>query len=519
MHSADMHDASWSFESSVLGPDPGALALRCGGHRATRLELARAGQRAAALLHSLGMRRGDAICVWLPDGGSWLQFLFGCARLGVLMVPISTRYREPEALHVVRTARARVIVVASDFLDFDFVTPARSIRSQVPEVEHVIEVATRDGFHPVDAALPTAPQLGGPDDPLCIFSTSGTTGPPKLAVHDQASIAQHARNVARVMDLRPDDVTLGVLPLYGVLGFVQTAAALAGGACCVYLQVFKAEAAAAAIAQHGVTHLFASDGIVAPILAVPGADLRTLRRGGFAEFAGLAAKVIDDAEARLGLRLVGLYGSSECFALTATQLATDAASQRCLAGGQPTSPQIRFRVVDVESGEPLAEGERGELQIRGFNVMSGYLNNPEATAKAFTEDGWFRTGDLAYAQGERFVYLSRLTDGLRLRGYLVDPAEIEETLGRHPSVVDAQVVGVYRIGVGDVAVAFVRRAQASLDVDELLAWCRKAMANYKVPSKVVFVDDYPRVDGPNGTKILRNKLRELAEQQLMEAAA
>jgi fatty-acyl-CoA synthase len=172
----------------------------------------------------------------------------------------------------------------------------------------------------------------------------------------------------------------------------------------------------------------------------------------------------------------------------------------------------------MESGKPLPIGERGELQLRGYNVMSGYLNNPEATKAAFTDDGWFRTGDLCYSQGERFVYLSRLKDGLRLRGYLVEPAEIEAFVASHADVLDAQVVGVNRVGVGDMAVAFVRPRNASLKAEELLDWCKKGMANYKVPSRIVVVDDYPRLDGPNGTKILKNKLREMA-QQVMEAGA
>lgn len=506
-------DAAWSFESLLAG-DPSAVALRCGTHSAARLELRIAGRRAAALLHHLGLRRGDAICLWLPDGGCWLQFLFAAAQLGILVVPISTRYKESEALHVARTARAKAIIVAVDFLDFDFLSMAQSIAAQVAEVEHVLAVETASGFHAVAPGLPAAPSVGRPSDALCTFSTSGTTGHPKLAVHDQASIFQHGVNVARAMDMRQGDMTLCALPLYGVLGFVQSLGTLAGGGGCVYVQVFKPDAAAEAIDRHGVTHVLGSDGIFASILDVPGASLRTWRRGGFAEFAGLARAVVDAAEERLGLPLVGIYGSSECFALTATQLHTDPREQRVLAGGLPTSAQIEFRVVDAESDRPLGIGKRGELQFRGFNVMSGYLNNPEATKAAFTRDGWFRTGDLAYSQGGRFVYLSRLNDGLRLRGYLVDPTEIEEALSGHGSVIDAQVVGVNRVGVGDVAVAFVRCVDSTLTAECLIDWCKLEMANYKVPSRVVFVDDYPRVDGPNGTKILKNKLREMAEQAM-----
>lgn len=500
----------------MLAANPALLAFRCGDCSATRAELLTASRRAAALLHQLGVRRGDAICVWLPDGGIWLQMLFACAQLGVLVVPISTRYRESDALHVARTARAKMIVVANDFHGLDLVTPARSIARQLDHVQHVLEVTTADCFLAVDDQLPDAPAPGQPTDALCTFSTSGTTGHPKLAVHDQASIVQHGRNVARVMDIRPGDVTLSALSLYGVLGFVQTMGALAGRACIVYLRVFKADEAAQAIDHHGVTHLLGSDGIFAPILDAPGASLASWRRGGFAEFAGMATRVIREAERRLGIPLVGLYGSSECFALTATQPHTLPAEQRALAGGRPIASDIEFRVVDVVSGNALPDGERGELQIRGYNVMSGYLNNADATASAFTADGWFRTGDLAFGLGDRFIYLSRLKDGLRLRGYLVEPNEIEDILARHPAILDAQVVGVNRVGIGDMAVAFVRARDSRPNLDDLYAWCRREAANYKVPSRIVIVDDYPRVDGPNGTKILKNRLRDMADKLMEE---
>jgi len=214
------------------------------------------------------------------------------------------------------------------------------------------------------------------------------------------------------------------------------------------------------------------------------------------------------------LRLVGLYGSSECFALMAKQREAAAIEERALAGGIPISREIEFRVVDALSGAALPEGEPGELQIKGYNVMSGYLRNPEATAAAFTADGWFRSGDLAYRSGPGFVYLSRIKDSLRLKGYLVDPSEIEEYLLRHAAVEVAQVVGVNRPGEGDVAVAFVRLGAAGASEAELLSYCRDGMASYKVPRRIAIVEDFPVVHGPNGTKIQKAKLREQAQALL-----
>jgi len=210
----------------------------------------------------------------------------------------------------------------------------------------------------------------------------------------------------------------------------------------------------------------------------------------------------------------GLYGMSECLAITATRYPHEDPLLRSLGGGSPVSFEIRLRVMDVDSGLQVDNGQRGELQISGYNVMTGYLNNEAATSSAFTPDGWFRTGDLVQRTADGFIYLARLNDGLRLSGYLVDPSEIENFLTRYEGVVGAQVVAVKMRGVGDVAVAFVRVVDPDLSEADLLAYCKTGIANYKVPKRIVFVDEFPEKSGPNGVKILKSKLREMAAAQL-----
>jgi len=496
--------------------NPDAAAVHIGDQSFSRGDLRLASQRAATLLYDLGLRRGDTLAVWLPDGVVWLQLLFAAAQLGVLMVPVSTRLKLQEAQHVVATAKARLIVVPTQFLDFDYAGSARQIQADIGTVEHVIEVSVDAGFHWMDFA-PYPRQEGRNADPLCTFSTSGTTGKPKLAVHTASGLANHARNAGRVNDIRHGDVMLCALPLYGVLGFVQAVAALASGAACVFLPVFNAELAAAAFARHGVTHFFGSDSMFDMVLNAPGASLKTWRRGGFAEFAGLGQRVIERAWNDWGVRIGGLYGMSECLAMTAIRDPAGDPEQRRVPGGTPVSPEIEFRVADPESGAVLPDREQGELQLRGYNVMLGYLNNPTATADAFTADRWFRTGDLAYADGETFCYLARLKDSLRLRGYLVDPTEVEDFLVQHPAVTAAQVVGVHREGEGDVAVAFVRMAKTVATESELIAFCKAGIAGFKVPRRIVQIDAFPQVNGPNGVKVLKNVLRDLAIEHLRSA--
>ena len=488
-----------------------APAFESEGLRATRADLRNAAEQAAAHLARLGFLRGDVLAVWLPNGAAWLQLLFAAARLGVLIVPISTRYKAAEVRHLLGVSRARGIVTATRFLDTDHADIARGLKPQVPTLEFVLEIEDLPSFMPGApiAGAPAESEKGEAADLLCCFSTSGTTGMPKLAAHGHGSIARHAVHVARALNLGPGDAMLCVLPLFGVFGFFAALSALAGGASCIFMPVFDAEEAARSIARHRITHFIGSDAMYDAVFKVRGADLRSLRRGVQGEFVGLATQVTRQAD-ELGIGLTGVYGSSECYSLMSFNPFDAPIDLRARAGGIPVDPQIQVRVADPATGLRLPDGEPGEIQIRGPNVLAGYLNNPEATVKAITADGWFRSGDLGYCEGASFVYLARMGDSLRLRGYLVNPAEIEACLMAHASVRGAQVVGVNRPGEGDIAVAFII-ATGAADEAALVAHCRTNMAAYKVPRRIVAVEEFPSINGPNGIKIQKKQLREMAQ--------
>jgi fatty-acyl-CoA synthase len=509
-------DPSLSLADLLRGDDE-APALIDAERQLTRAGLRSAAGEAADRLDAQGLRPGDALAVWLPNGVAWVQFLFAAAELGVLLVPISTRYTVHEARHLLAVSRARMLVAADRFLGQEFAAVARGLQSELPTLERVIAVDA-GGRRALDAAAqaPRPAREVRPGGLLCCFSTSGTTGASKLAAHGQHSIARHALRVARGLDIRPGDAMLCALPLFGVFGFMTLLAGLAGRAAAVSMAVFDAHEAARLIERHRVTQAIGSDAMLDSILRQPGASFPDLRRIVTADFVGLSLPVTELAD-RLGVRCSGTYGSSELYALTAFRDWEGSAAQRALAGGTPVDPAMQVRVVDPETGRQLSDGESGELQVRGPNVFSGYLHDPAATARAFSADGWFRTGDLGTAQGRSFTYLARIGDSLRLRGYLVNPAEIEDLLKQHPWVSGAQVVGVREVGVGDRAVAFVMRRGAEFDEAALLAWCRAHLAVYKVPQRIVALDAFPIVDGPNGGKVQKRVLRERAAALLAPA--
>ena len=525
--------ASSSLASLLIGHDD-APALRDGPRELSRAGLRQGADQAARGLRQLGLRRGDAVAVWLPNGAAWLQLLFAAAQLGVLVVPVSTRYKAPEIAHLLTVSRARLLIYASRFLDQDCAPVAQGLLAELPSLAQVLAVddpfslmvfaehGPAAGADQVDHAEHAdqddhTDPAGQTSDLLCCFSTSGTTGQPKLAAHDQASIARHAHQVARALAIHPGDAMLCALPLFGVFGFMTALAALAGGASCVLMPVFDATAAALTVAQQRISHAVGADAMFDPILQLAGADLSSLRHLVMADFAGLTLQVAQQAHA-LGISCSGTYGSSEVFSLVSLQDWQAPVEQRARAGGRPIDPLTRVRVVDPQTGQPLADGEAGELQLRGPNVLAQYLNNPQATAQAMTADGWFRSGDLATTQGQHFQFLARMGDSLRLRGFLVNPAEIEQALMRHPAVALAQVVGVAVPGVGDQAVAFVVLGGADPGEAALRAFCLQTMASYKVPQRVVVLAAFPTIDGPNGVKIQKRVLRQQAGELLAAVA-
>lgn len=511
------------LDDLLAGQDERA-AVWFNGQILTRGQIRGEARAAAAALHALGLRRGDALALWLPNGLAWLQLLFAAARLGLLIVPISTRYKAPEVLHLLKVSKARAIVTPSVFLGQDYAAIAQGLRADAPDLQQHLVLEQPEGFleHALARPEDCPPQLGHGEDLLVCFSTSGTTGAPKLAAHDHRSTPRHAAQVAQGLQIGAADVFLCTLPLFGVFGFMAALAPLSTGGLLVLHQVFEAEPAAQAIRTHRVTHFVGSDGMLEELLNLPDADLSSLRRGALADFAGIIQPVIERADA-LGARFSGTYGMSEVFSLMSLADWHAPVSVRALAGGRLIHPDIEVRVADPQTHETVALEATGEIQLRGHNVLAQYLNNPEATAKAFTPDGWFRSGDLGQRREWGFTYLARMGDSLRLRGYLVNPAEIESVLMLGPGVAGAQVVGVQRPGVGDVAVGFVIPAlgaalQSLADETALLALCKARMASYKVPARVVPLAEFPVINGPNGVKIQKRILREWAAH-LLESGA
>jgi fatty-acyl-CoA synthase len=485
-------------------------------------------RRVAGGLAAAGIGAGDRVGLWLPNTREWLVLFFACARLGAIVVAVNTRFRQSEIGDVLGRSGCKALALSPAFKGIDF----QGILGAVDEgalaaLETLIVIGEDEGeilpgrrhisYADLEAHAPHDTDDATAESPCILFTTSGTTSAPKFVIHKHSALIAHGAAVARGFGYtEAHSRTLQATPFCGIYGFSQAMGTLSAGAPIVVMETFDAHAAIGAIHAHRVTQFCGTDDMMDRLLAATTLEhpFPSLRFFGCARFNTTLTDLPERAEAR-GVRIHGLFGMSETQALLTLQPAAKPLAERKLAGGVPVSPATVVRVRDTGSGALLPPGENGEVEVKGPSLMAGYWANPEATAAAFTDDGYFRTGDLGYATADGgFILLARMGDALRLGGYLVSPAEIEQHIRRHPSIDGCQVVGATVSG-SPRAIAFVVMEPGG-DFDEagLRAHCAEALAKFKVPYRFLALDEFPAVMSPNGLKIQRGKLRDMAAESV-----
>jgi fatty-acyl-CoA synthase len=494
-------------------------------------QLVRRSRGMAAGLASIGVGYGDRVGLWLPNRTAWLVGFFACAQLGAIAVSINTRYRSAEVGDLLRRSGASVLVCWPGFKAIDFA----GILAQCGEhdLQHLqaIVVYSEDGAAPPATiagkrAVSYASLIGhephGTDhataqSPCIMFTTSGTTKAPKMVLHKHANVLGHARNAARQYGLGQDKRFLLVPPFCGVFGMCSAMAALVSDSLLVLDAVWEPARFADLIDEHKITHVVSSNEALGQLLAERSAQrpFPSLELVGQANLNPAHADITEQADAR-GIRAAGLYGSSEVQAIFSLCDPKAPPDIRGRAGGVPASAVAQVRARDTETQALCAHGEPGELEfLAPQSCFVEYFHNPQATAEAFTGDGWFRSGDLGFTEPDGgFIYLARMGDTLRLGGFLVSPAEIEAVIQEHPQVESCQVVGA-RTAEAVKPFAFVlTRGAAPFDEAAVIAHVGSRLARYKVPVRVVAVDEFPTTPSANGSKVQKTKLRDMADALL-----
>ncbi|MEU9305302.1 FadD3 family acyl-CoA ligase [Streptomyces sp. NPDC048269] len=487
-------------------------------------------ERAAAACVAAGVEPGDRVAVWAPNTLEWIVSALGAVSAGAVLVPLNTRFKGTEAAYVLQRSRARLLFVTGTFLGTSYVASLRRAAAEgpgtgplpgLPHLEHVVVLAEdapesfrtwKDflaGGDPVPAeAVRERAETIRPHDPSDIIFTSGTTGSPKGAVITHAQSLRCYAVWSELAGLREGDRYLIVNPFFHTFGYkAGIIACLMRGATMVPQPVFNVDTVLANIAAERISVLPGPPTLHQSLLDHPQRDRHDLS----------ALRLVVTGAAVVPLRLVErlrgelhiatvltAYGLSEASGIVTMCRRGDPAEVIAATSGRPI-PGTEIRIAGPD-GSARPDGTAGEVWVRGHHVMRGYFEDPAETAAAVTPEGWLRTGDVGVLDTDGNLRITdRIKDMFIVGGFNAYPAEIEQLIGLHPDIADVAVVGVPDPRLGEVGKAYaVRRPGSTLTADDLIAWSRREMANYKVPRAVEFVTELPR--NASG-KVLKRELR------------
>ncbi|WP_425830890.1 FadD3 family acyl-CoA ligase [Streptomyces fractus] len=492
-----------------------------GRTRVSYAELGERVERAAAACMAAGVEAGDRVAVWAPNTLDWIVSALGAVSAGAVLVPLNTRFKGGEAADILARSRARLLFVTGTFLGTSYVASLRRAQeagAELPALEQVVVFGDgtpeAPGYRSWKEFLAAGDKVTAAEvrarsaavDPSAasdIIFTSGTTGRPKGAVITHAQTLRGYEIWADLAGLREGDRYLIVNPFFHTFGYkAGVLACLMRGATMVPQPVFNVDTALANIASERISVLPGPPTLHQSLLDHPSRDshdlsaLRLVVTGA----AVVPLRLVERLRGELNVATVlTAYGLSEASGIATMCRRGDPAEVIAETSGRAI-PGTEVRVDSAAPGEP------GEVLVRGFNVMREYFEDPAATAQTITADGWLRTGDVGVMdEAGNLRITDRIKDMFIVGGFNAYPAEIEQLLGLHPAVADVAVVGVPDGRLGEVGKAYVvRRPGGVLTEDDLIAWSRREMANYKVPRSVEFVPDLPR--NASG-KVVKGELR------------
>jgi fatty-acyl-CoA synthase len=519
------------------------------GVRYTYAELHAECDRVAKGLIALGVQKGEHIGIWATNYPEWVVAQFATAKIGAVLVTVNPAYRTQELEYVLKQSDAATLVLIDSFKTSNYVgmlnelipelssaEPGMLESARFPRLKRVIFIGKQ--HQPGMVSWRDLAQLGAavsdeqlarrqaechPDDVINIQYTSGTTGFPKGAQLTHFNIVANASYVAECMRFTEQDRLCIPVPFYHCFGCVLgTLCCLTRGAAMIIpAEYFDPRKTLTALEQEHCTALH----------GVPTMFIAQLQHPEFSSFSfpalrtGIMAgspcpiEVMKQVVEKMGAKEITIaYGQTEASPII-TQTRTDDPIELRVSTVGRALPNVEVKIIDPETGQEMPRGAQGELCARGFIVMKGYYNMPEASAKAIDEDGWLHTGDLATVDRQGYYKITgRLKDMIIRGGENIYPREIEEFLYTHPKVADVQAVGVPDLKYGEEIMVWVKlREGQAASAEEIRDFCRGKIAHYKIPRYIKFVHEFPlTVSG----KIQKYKMRAVAIDELgLQAAA
>ncbi|GLV55392.1 AMP-binding protein [Dictyobacter sp. S3.2.2.5] len=530
-------------QTAARYPDNLALISRQQRIRLTYREFQEQVDLCARALLKLGLEKGQRLGIWSPNRAEWCIAQFATSKIGVILVNINPSYRLNELEYVLKQSGCRALILAPEFKSSHYIqmvqalapelgtcAPGQLQAAKLPELTTVIHMGTHDvaGMyrwsdvmalgHEVDAArLAEVQRQQQFDDAINIQYTSGTTGFPKGATLSHHNILNNGYFVAHLQNITHEDRMCIPVPLYHCFGMVMgNLGCVTHGATMVYpSEGFEPLAVLETVQEERCTSLYGVPTMFIAELNHPDFakfDLTSLRTGVMAG-SPCPIEVMRRVIAQMHMDDVEIcYGMTETSPVSAQSRIDSPLEKRVSTVGQ-IHPHLEIKIVDPASGAIVPLGTPGELCTRGYSVMLGYWDNPEATSTAIDLARWMHTGDLATMDEEGYVNIvGRIKDMIIRGGENVYPREIEEFLYTHPKIADVQVIGVPDPKYGEAIVAWIKvRDDEQLSEDEVREYCREQIAHYKVPRYIRFTQEFPMtVTG----KIQKYLMRETSIQEL-----
>ena len=457
-------------------------------------------ERMARALRAWGLASGDRVALFLENCPEFVVAYLGVHLAGGIVVLVNAQYRQVELSHILTDSGARLCVTSA--AGAEELTPLAT-----PDLDALVIVY---GAHPTHTVLgaedfeaflargDTEPRepltLPNEDAPAVLAYTSGTTGRSKGALLLHRNLVANVEAVTTAWRWTEADRLLLALPLFHTHGLmVGVHGTLYTGASVRLLRRFEAAEVLDILKEdEDVTMFFGVPTMYRRLVAQAereGAPTRRLRLY-VSGSAPLSLQLFEEFSRLFGQPILERYGMTE----TIMNLTNPYDGERRAGTVGMPFPGQEARVVDVATRQPVSDGETGEIEVRGPHVFSGYWNRPDATAEAFTEDGWFKTGDLGWRGADGYYTIAgRARELIISGGYNVYPREVEDVLARHPAVAEVAVIGLSDADLGEqVAAVVVRKDGAHVDADELVTYCRERLASYKKPRRVLFVESLPR---------------------------
>jgi fatty-acyl-CoA synthase len=486
-------------------------------------------------LLAAGVKPGEKVAVWLPNGIEWVDAVFSLANIGAVFVPVNTRFKTEELEYILNQSDSSTLILAERFQKSEFMkmfrqlcpelassSPGNLTSARIPGLKTVICLSEKNpagtfSFQSLyqpgnEIDLKPVEDSVGPHQTVSVLYTSGSTAFPKGVMLTHNNILRNGFEIGERLGLNREDHYFNPCPYYHNAGLVDgLLAALTHGSCNVTLPSFDARESLAVMERERCTAVGGIQTLYTKMMEEPGLDRKrlSLRTG----WTTGPPQTVRDIYEKMGVTgITNLYGISEAYpCCSISDCLRDPVEDRMSRMGKPL-PGVEMKIVNPQTGEPLSPNEKGEICVRGWNLMQGYYRKPEETGKAIDAEGWLHTGDLGFIDERGLIFfMGRIKNVVRSGGENISPEEVENFIFRNPKVKHVEVIGLPDEKWGQRVVACIElKGGMEATPEEIIGFSKERMANFKVPKEVHFVTDWPMT---GSGKVQKFKLIEILQEK------